>query len=83
MEKTTTASPIFSIETREVIQKLIDNGHGDLISCLMDNEVECYTRKGRLNKSATCRATGLKNKELEDSLQAMRELLKEDFSYIE
>jgi hypothetical protein len=83
MEKTTTANPVFSIEIREVIQKLIDNGHGELIECLMDNEAECYTRKGRLNKSATCRATGLKNKELEDSLQEMRELLKGDFSFID
>jgi hypothetical protein len=79
VEKTSIFNPAFSLETQEVIQKLIDSGHGDLIECLMDNEAECYTKKGRLNKSATCRKTGLKNKELEDALRNMRELLKDEF----
>ena len=81
MEKTTSSNPVFSLEIQEIIQKLIDNGHGDLIECLMDNEAECYTKKGRLNKSATCRESGLKNKELEDSLRSMRELLKDEFPF--
>jgi hypothetical protein len=79
MEKTTSSNPVFSLEIQEVINKLVENGYGDLIECLMDNEAECYTKKGRLNKSATCRKAGLKNKDLEDALQEMRELLKDEF----
>jgi hypothetical protein len=64
---------------QEVIQKLRDSGHSDLIDCLLENEKECYTKKGRLNKSKTCRKLNKKSKWLEDTLRDMREILKKDF----
>lgn len=79
MEKSVNANPVFALEMQEIVEKLKLNGYGELIECLMDNETECYTKKGRLNKSATCRKTGLKTKELEDKLRNMRELLSDDF----
>ncbi len=67
------------IEMQEVISKLKDAGFGELIECLLDNEKDCYTKKGRLNKSSTCRKLGWKSKKLEDALKCMKELLKDDF----
>lgn len=80
MEKTINANPVFTLEIQEVVSKLKENGYGNIIECLMDNEAECYTKKGRLNKSATCRKTGLKTKELEDMLRNMRDLLKHEYA---
>lgn len=70
--------PLCSIETQELIQKLIDHGYGDLVECLLSEESVVYTKKGRLNKSSTCRKMGWKNKQLEDALMAMRECLEGD-----
>lgn len=70
--------PMSSIETQELIQKLIDNGYGELVECLLGEESIVYTKKGRLNKSSTCRKMGWKNKQLEDALKAMRECLEKD-----
>lgn len=72
-------SPISVIEMQEIIQKLIDNGHGNLVDCLLSNEAICYTKRHRLNKSSTCREMDIKNKELEDRLRQMRELLKNEY----
>lgn len=69
---------MFSIEMQEVMQKLRDHGFGELIDCLFE-ENECWTKKGRLNKSATIRKLGWKSKQLEDSLREMRELLGEEY----
>jgi len=72
-------NPFNSIEFQEVIQKLKEAGYGEVIDCLLDNEKECYTKKGRLNKSSTCRKLDWKSKKLEDALKSMKELLKKDF----
>jgi hypothetical protein len=37
-----------------------------------------YTKKGRLNKSSTCRKMGWKNKQLEDALKEMKDCLEEE-----
>lgn len=78
MSKTT--HPIEILETQELIQKLIDKGYGDLIDCLLDNEQTCYTKRSRLNKSATSREMQKKDpswkpKKLDDALLEMREIL--------
>jgi len=76
-------NPASGIEMQEIIKKLKENGYTELVDCLMDNEAECYTKKGRLNKSSTCRKMDWKNKQLEDALTEMRELLKRDFDDVE
>lgn len=78
MSKTSVVNPVFTIETQEIIQKLRDNGYGPLLDCLFD-ESECWTKKGRLNKSATIRKLGWKSKQLEDALLGMKELCKEEY----
>lgn len=60
------------IEQQEVIQKLIDRGHGKLIDALLMNESKVYTKKGRLNKSGACRVLGWKTKQLEDAIEECR-----------
>ena len=72
-------NPLYTLEVTEMIQKLRDHGHGDIVDCLLENEDEVYTKKVRLNKSGTCRKLGCKNKQLEDEIKAMRELLKKEF----
>lgn len=64
------------IERRELVQKLIDKGYGELVTALMDNENKVYTKKGRLNKSGACRVLGWKTKKLEDALAECQEILK-------
>jgi hypothetical protein len=68
---------------QEVIQKLRDAGYGELVECLLDNEKDCYTKKGRLNKSGTCRKLKWKSKKLEDALNCMREILKSEYDFEE
>jgi hypothetical protein len=72
-------NPIHSIETQEVIDKLKEAGFAELVDCLLDNEKDCYTKKGRLNKSSTCRRLNWKGKKLEDALQEMRSVLQVEF----
>lgn len=72
-------NPVAALEMQELIEKLVAKGYGDLIQTLLDNETECYTKKSRLNKSATIRKLGWKNKQLEDALAGMREVLREEF----
>jgi hypothetical protein len=66
------------MERQELIQKLINSGYGDIVKVLLENENKVYTKKGRLNKSGACRKLKLKTKQLEDKLQEMKDLLKED-----
>lgn len=68
-------NPIAVLEVQELIDKLVANGYGDLIDCLLSNESSVYTKKGRLNKSSTCRQMNWKGKQLEDALKKMREIL--------
>lgn len=72
------ANPIDIIENNELIEKLRKHGFGKYIDCLLENEDKVYTKKGRLNKSSTCRELKLKGKQLEDALLEMREILEKD-----
>jgi hypothetical protein len=69
---------IESIEQRELVDKLKNAGHYKLVETLLCNS-KVYTKKGRLNKSAACRALGCKTKQLEDALAACREILHKEF----
>jgi hypothetical protein len=71
-------NPVAVLETQELLQKLIDAGHGELVDCLL--EEASYTKKGRLNKSSTCRTMNWKGKQLEDALKEMRDILKSEMS---
>jgi hypothetical protein len=66
------------IEHQELINKLIENGYGDIVNALLEDGKKIYTKKGRLNKSGACRKLKIKSKQLEDKLDEMRELLKRD-----
>ena len=79
MNNRTSTDPVRALEMAEVIEKLKSNGYMELVECLLDHESDCYTKKGRLNKSATTRKMGWKSKQLEDALKEMRELLGEEF----
>lgn len=72
------SNPIDILENNEVIEKLRKKGYGELIDCLLDNEEKVYTKKGRLNKSSTCRKLSWKSKQLEDALVEMKEILEKD-----
>ncbi len=72
--------PLSNIEIQEIIQKLVANGYGDLVECLLGSEGVVYTKKGRLNKSSTCREMGWKNKQLEDALRGMKDCLKNEYA---
>ena len=74
-------STFSDLEIQELIQKLNDKGYGDVVDCLLLNENICYTKKDRLNKSATCRQLGWKTKRLEDAFREMKEILKNDISW--
>ena len=67
-----------NLERLELIQKLVDNGYSELIEVLLYNENKCYTKKGRLNKSGTCRILDWKPKQLEDALSECRRILGTD-----
>ena len=71
------SSLIEILEQQELIHKLVNSGHGELIEALLTNENKVYTKKGRLNKSGACRVLGWKAKKLEDELNKCREYLKE------
>jgi hypothetical protein len=66
------------LERQELIKKLIDNGYGEIVEALLDDDKKVYTKKGRLNKSGACRRLNLKSKQLEDKLAEMRSLLSKD-----
>jgi hypothetical protein len=69
---------IEDIERQELIKKLIDNGYGEIVEALLEDEKKVYTKKGRLNKSGACRKLKIKSKQLEDKLSEMRDLLSRD-----
>lgn len=66
------------LERQELIQKLIDHGYGKVIDTLLLNENKVYTKKGRLNKSGACRLLGCKPKELEETMQRCRDILRDE-----
>lgn len=72
------SSMLEEMERQELIQKLIDSGFGELVETLLLNETKVYTKKGRLNKSGTCRVLGWKTKQLEDALEECRKILQDD-----
>ena len=72
-------SMLEDVERQELIQKLIDSGYGELVETLLLNETKVYTKKGRLNKSGACRVLGWKTKQLEDALEACKEILTNEF----
>jgi len=65
------------LEREELLQKLRDAGYGELVDTLLLQEQKCYTKRHRLNKSGACRVLGWKTKQLEDALEACREILKD------
>jgi len=69
---------IEDVERQELIKKLIDNGYGEIVEALLEDEKKVYTKKGRLNKSGACRKLKMKSKQLEDKLAEMRSLLSRD-----
>lgn len=69
------ANMIDLLERGELIQKLIDSGYGDLVEGILGNENKAFTKRGRLNKSGTCRVLGWKNKNLEEALADCRRIL--------
>lgn len=73
------ASPIDILEREELVEKLKQAGHEELIEQLLSNN-KVYTKKGRLNKSGACRAMGWKTKQLEDALAACRDVLSKEFN---
>lgn len=83
MNKSSVVNPVHAIEMQEIIEKLRNNGYGELVDCLLDNDNDCYTKRGRLNKSATIRKLGCKSKQLEDALEGMRDILKREFQLFE
>lgn len=72
-------NPLDILERGEIIQKLVERGHGKLVEALLTNESKTYTKKGRLNKSGACRVLNWKTKDLEDALEECKEILKKDF----
>ena len=72
------SSLLEELERQELVQKLIENGYGELVEVLLTNEKLVYTKKGRLNKSGACRVLGWKSKQLEDALEECRKVLKND-----
>jgi hypothetical protein len=72
------ANSFEQFENQELIQKLIDNGFGNLVEAFLENDNKMFTKKARLNKSGACRVLKWKPKELEDAILACRELLKQD-----
>lgn len=66
------------IEMKELIDKLVSNGYGEIVEALMDDDKKIYTKKGRLNKSGACRKLKIKSKQLEDKLAEMRNILGKD-----
>ena len=67
-----------NLEMAELIDKLKNNGCGELVDALLNNESTTYTRKGRLNKSGACRVLKVKTKQLEDMLANAKEILGDD-----
>lgn len=63
------------IEIKEIIEKLVEAGHSEIVDAFLLNESKCYTKKGRLNKSGACRVLDFKPKQLDDKFSDMRKIL--------
>ena len=72
---------IEQLEKQELIDKLRGTGYAPLIDALLSNEKDVYTKTGRLNKSGACRVLGWKPKELEQALEACKDILKNDLYF--
>jgi hypothetical protein len=48
------------------------------VDAFLLNDGRVYTKKGRLNKSGACRVLKCKPKDLEDTIKACQELLKQE-----
>lgn len=70
-------SLIDAIDRQELLDKLNEAGFGDLIDTLLSNEKKVYTKKGRLNKSGACRLLKCKTKDLEEKLEACKDILRQ------
>jgi hypothetical protein len=70
-------SLIDAIDRQELLDKLNEAGYGDLIDTLLSNEKKVYTKKGRLNKSGACRLLKCKTKDLEEKLEACKDILRQ------
>lgn len=66
------------LEMEELIQKLTGKGYGKLVECFLLNEVECFTRRGRLNLSGACRVLGCTTKELKTALKECSDILSKE-----
>ena len=66
---------IKELEIKEIIEKLYEQGYGEIINGFLLNEGKCYTKKGRLNKSGACRILDMKIKTLDEKFKEIRELL--------
>ena len=71
---------IKELETKELIDKLIQNGYEDLVNAFLLNDGKCYTKKARLNKSGVCRVLDFKPKQLDDEFVKMRKILEGDLA---
>ena len=38
-------NPLAFIETQELIEKVIQNGYGNLVDCMLSNESKVYTKR--------------------------------------
>lgn len=70
---------IHELEIKEAMEKLARHGFGQTADAFLLNQTQCYTKKGRLNKSGACRALDCKPKQLDDQMEEMRALLENDF----
>jgi hypothetical protein len=62
---------VMAFDMADVIATVKEEELRELIDLLM-NEDACFTKRGRLNKSAVCRMLGCKNANLELMLGAIR-----------
>ena len=74
-------SMLEELELKELIQKLIDNGFGELVDAFLENEHDVTTKKGRLNKSGLGRVLNWKSKQIEETLVQARLLLEKDIDW--
>lgn len=72
-----------NIEQSELVEILKKNGLEDILEILYyenSPDEKVFTKKARLNKSATCRALNCKPKDLEEKFKLCRKILGEDWN---
>jgi hypothetical protein len=67
-----------SLERQELIDKLRENGYGEMIDALLENENRVYTKKGRLNKCGACRVLKWKPKQLDDAIKECQQIVRKE-----